>query len=154
MSKRKKLVVALAAVGVLVLGGIAYALWSADGDGSGTAKARTADTITLNVDTSKAADLYPGFTGGNIYFTATNTNPYDVTFDAFSVGTITSSDEVNCPASNVTVDSSGAICDSEAAGATTVEKQIDDVVTMDSDAPDGCQGVTFTIPLTLTGAQD
>jgi hypothetical protein len=153
MSKRKKLFVALATVGVLVVGGIAYALWSADGEGSGTAKARTAETITLNVDTSKAADLYPGFTGGNIYFTATNTNPYDVTFDAFTTGTIVSSDPTNCPASNVSV-TPGTISVSVAAGATDVDKQIDDVVSMDSDAPDGCQGVTFTIPLTLTGAQD
>jgi hypothetical protein len=154
MSRRKKLVIALAGVAVLVLGGIAYALWTANGTGSGSAKARTAATITLTASASPTADLYPGFAGGNIYFTATNSNPYDVTFDSFTVGTIVSSDPTNCPASNVTVDDSGAIDVAAGANTTDVAEEIDGVVSMDSGAPDGCQGVTFTIPLALTGSQD
>lgn len=153
MSKRKKLLIVLVGVAVLAVGGVAYALWSADGSGNGTAQARTATTISLDVDTSKAADLYPGFTGGNIYFKASNTNPYAVTFTSFTAGTIVSSDPTNCPASNVSV-SSGPISIPVAAGASSVDEEIDGVVSMDAAAPDGCQGVTFTIPLTLTGSQD
>jgi hypothetical protein len=153
MSKRKKLLVALVGVAVLVLGGIAYALWSADGSGSGTAQARTAADITLAVDTSQAADLYPGFTGGNIYFKASNTNPYGVTFTGWTAGAVVSSDEENCPASLVTVDDSDPISIPVAANASDVQKEIDGVVSLSSLADDGCQGVTFTIPLTLTGSQ-
>jgi hypothetical protein len=40
-----------------------------------------------------------------------------------------------------------------AANASNVANTIANVVTMVSGAPDGCQGVTFTIPLTLTGSQ-
>ncbi len=39
-------------------------------------------------------------------------------------------------------------------GADDIIQSIANVVSMDSGAPDGCQGVTFTIALTLTGSQD
>ena len=39
------------------------------------------------------------------------------------------------------------------ANATSGAQSIANVVSMGSTAPDGCQGVTFTIALTLTGSQ-
>jgi hypothetical protein len=153
MSKRKKALVALVGVAVMVLGGIAYAAWTADGSGTGTAHARTAIVVDVNAATG-TADLYPGATDGDVHFTLDNDNPYAVTFNGFTVGTITSSDEDNCPASLVSVDDSGAISVPVAANTSGAAGVIDGVVSLDHAATDGCQGVTFGIGLSLTGSQD
>ncbi|HEY3671330.1 MAG TPA: hypothetical protein VGN51_10385 [Acidimicrobiia bacterium] len=155
MSKRKKLFVALASVAVLVLGGIAYAAWTADGSGTGKAHARDAIVVGVNAATG-TADLYPGVTDGDIHFTLDNDNPYAVTFTGFTAGMITSSAPVACPASLVTVDDTSPISVpvAVAAGASGSAGEIDGVVSLDHAALDGCQGVTFDIDLTLTGSQD
>ena len=148
----KKVAVAGVGVGAVIGGTMAYALWSSTGTGSGNAKALTAQAITVTAATG-AADLYPGFTLGDVHFTVSNTNPYAVTFTGMTAGTVVSGDPTNCPASNVTV-ANATVSVAVAAGATNAAKSIADVVTMVSGAPDGCQGVTFTIPLTLTGSQN
>ncbi len=102
MNRRSKVAGALA-LGVMLLGGgIAGALWAASGSGSGEANAVTAQVVTVSAATG-AADLYPGFTGGDVFFTVTNANPYSVMFSSMAVGTVTSSDPVGCPSSSVSV---------------------------------------------------
>src|SRR4051794_24835887 len=101
-SMLKKAGVAAVAVAVVVTGGVAWALWSAAGSGSGNAKALTAQTVTVTAATG-AADLYPGYALGDVYFTVTNNNPYPVRFTSMTSGTITSSNQGACPASNLTV---------------------------------------------------
>lgn len=149
---RNKMAAAVIALTVLLTAGLAVALWSANGTGSGNARALTAQTVTVNATTG-TADLYPGFTGGDVHFTLTNTNPYPVTFDAMTPGAITSSAPGACPASNVTAASATGLSLPVAANATSGAQSISNVVTMAPAAPDGCQGVTFTIALTLTGSQ-
>jgi hypothetical protein len=151
-STRKVAMVALALV-LLTAAGTAYAIWSANGAGTGQARAITAQTITVTAATG-AADLYPGFTDGDVFFTLTNPNPYPVTFTTMSPVSVTSSDPTGCPSSNVIVDSNVTGL-SLAVGAqqTTGTLSIADVVTMSLAAPDGCQGDSFTIQLTLTGSQ-
>jgi hypothetical protein len=151
MNRRTKIAGALA-VGVMLLGGgIAGALWSANAGGSGQAKALTATTLTVSAATG-AADLYPGFTGGDAFFTITNTNPYPVTFASMTAGAVTSSDPTGCPSSNVSVANGSGL--SLAVGASTsAALSIANVVTMVSTAPDGCQGATFSIAMTLSGSQ-
>jgi hypothetical protein len=150
--KRKIVVAATASVGLVVGGGLAYATWSATGAGSGQAKALTAQTLTVNAGTG-AADLYPGFTAGDMYFTINNTNPYPVTMTAMTPGTITSSDPTNCPATNVSAIPKSGLSLSVPASSTSGQLSIADVVSMQAAAPDGCQGVTFDIVVTLTGSQ-
>ena len=137
---------------VVALAGIAAALWTANGNGSGRATALSATTITVAAS-SGAADLYPGFTQGDLHFTATNPNPYAVAFTDFTAGTITSSDPAGCPETNVTVDNRGGINVPVAENASDVAGSIPDVVTLAIDAPDACQGVAFDVVLTLTGSQ-
>ncbi len=150
--KRKVAVVGVA-VGAVIGGNMAYAAWTANGTGSGNAKALSAQAITVTASTG-AADLYPGFTAGDVFFTVTNNNPYPVTFTGMTAGTVTSSDPTNCPASNVTVANATGLSIAAAANASGVSRSIADVVSMGHSAPDGCQGVVFTIPLTLSGSQD
>jgi hypothetical protein len=122
------------------------------GSGNGRAASVTAQTITVSATTG-AADLYPGFTLGDLHFVATNPNPYAVTFTAFTEAGITSSNQATCPAANVTVDDSAAISVVVPAKAVNQALSIANVVTMSSSAPDGCQNKTFDITITLTGSQ-
>lgn len=153
MSKKRKILAGLFVVGALGGAvGVAIAAWSANGSGNGRASSVTAQSLTVTAATG-TADLYPGFAAGDIYFTVTNPNPYPVNFTAFDATTITSSDGVACPASNVTVNDAGAISIAIAGNASAAAHSIADVVSMAGAAPDGCQGKTFTIALTLTGTQ-
>jgi hypothetical protein len=152
LSFKRKAAIALLGAGAVTAGGFAYATWSASGSGSGNAKALTAVAVTVTAATG-AADLYPGFSDGDVHFTLTNTNPYPITFTGMTAGAITSSDPTNCPSSHVTVDNATGLSIAVAAGGTNVARSIADVVNMASGAPDGCQGVTFTIALTLAGTQ-
>jgi hypothetical protein len=152
MGARRKIGLIGVIVGSLLAGKVVMALWSSTGTGGGQARALSAQGVTVNAATG-AADLYPGFTGGNVFFTLTNPNPYPVTFTSMTPGAIVSSDPTGCPASNVTVVGATGLTLTAAAGATSASRSIAGVVSMASSAPDGCQGVTFTITLDLTGSQ-
>lgn len=152
MTRKRK----VGAVSIIMLmltgGGIAAALWSANGSGSGQAKALTAQSLTVTAATG-AADLYPGFTGGDVFFTVTNPNPYPVTFTSMTPGAVTSSNPTGCPTTNLSVLSAGSLNIPVGANTTSATQSIPNVVTLAAGAPDACQGVTFTIALTLSGSQ-
>lgn len=153
ISVRKK-VIGAAAVVVVAAGaaGGAYALWTTDGTGSGGAA--SGGTVDVTVTASAGpADLYPGFTAGDIYFTLTNTNDFPVTFTDAGVGTVTPADAVACPPENVTAIGATGLDLEVAANATSAQLSIADVVSMLESAPNGCQNMSFDIALTLTGAQ-
>lgn len=151
-STTKKAAVAGAVLALALLAGSAVALWSATGTGAGNAKAITAQSVTVTAATG-TADLYPGYTQGDVYFTLTNPNPYPITFTSMTPGTITSSNAGACAASNVSVVSASGLSLTVGANATSGVQSIADVVSMASGAGDGCQGITFTVALTLTGSQ-
>ena len=150
---KKMGVLATGAAVVAVAGaGVSYALWSSNAAGSARAEALSAVNLTVAAATG-AADLYPGFAGGDIHFTLTNTNPYPVTFTSMTPGTVTSGDPTNCPASNVTIAAKSGLSLTVAANSTSPALSITDVATMVSAAPDGCQGVAFTIAVSMSGSQ-
>jgi hypothetical protein len=152
MTRKHKIGIAGILAALLLGGGVAVALWSTTGIGTGSAKADTVQTATVTAATG-TADLYPGFNGGDVYFTITNPNPFPVEFTSMTAGTVVSSDPVNCPASNVTVTGATGLSLTVPANTTSATQSIADVVTMVLAAPNGCQGVSFSIPLTLAGSQ-
>ena len=152
MNGRRKVAVIGVVVGSLLAGGVVVALWSSNGTGGAQAKALTAQTVTVNAATA-AAQLYPGFSGGDVFFTLTNPNPYPVVFTTMTPGATVSSNPAGCPASNVTVVGASGLSLAAPAGGPSTGRTIAGVVSMASAAPDGCQGVTFTITLDLTGSQ-
>jgi hypothetical protein len=154
MLKKRKFVVLAAITGLLTLGaGIAFAAWTASGAGTGRAAATSAALVTVSV-ASGVPDLYPGASDGDLYFSLDNPNPYPVTFTAMAPGAggVVSSDEENCPATNVSLAPTSSITVAVGAGATT-STSIVDVVSMAEGAPDGCQGVTFDFSVMLAGDQ-
>ena len=137
----------------LVLGSlivsVAFAAWTTTGSGSGRAKSLSNVNLTVSARTG-AADLYPGFNNGDLYFTVNNPNPYDVTFTSATFGAVTSSDTTACPSANVTVDASvTGLGLTVPAGSAGTDLKIDDVVNMLATAPNGCQDKTFDIVVTL-----
>lgn len=151
----KKLIVSGVVAAILVVSGVAYAAWTSTGVGAGRASSGSAVALTVNASTG-TADLYPGFTQGDVYFTITNPNAYPVTFTTMTLGSaITNTvpaDATACPPTNVTATGATGLSLTVGANTTSGQLSIANVVSMSAAAPDGCQDKTFEIPLTLTGA--
>jgi hypothetical protein len=158
MKIKKRWVAAGITVGTFAAGaGVAYAVWTASGSGSGAARALTAQAVTVNpvAPGAPAAGLYPGGPASWVYFSVTNPNPYGITVTHLAWGTPVSSDTANCPSSNVTVDANAptSVTLPIPASGTSGAFQVFNVLDMAHSAPDGCQGVSFTVPVTVTGSQ-
>ncbi len=153
MTRKSKLIIGVSLVAALAAAGVAFAAWTGTGTGSGRARAITVQAATVS-PVDGAADLYPGFTGGAVYFTIQNTNPYAITFTSMTPGTVTvDAGHASCPASSVTVAPATGLNLVAPANSTTGTLSISNVVSMAASAPDACQGASFDVQLTLNGAQ-
>jgi len=152
MFRKKSFYVVGVAILAFAIGGIAAALWSANGTGSGRASSGSAQSVTVTASTGPS-DLYPGFTQGDVYFTLTNPNPYAITFTTMTAGTAISANPTLCPNVNVSVVGATGLSLTVAANSTSAQLSVADVASMALAAPDGCQNLTFDVPLTLTGSQ-
>jgi hypothetical protein len=146
---------ATAAVGIG--GGIASAVWSVSGTGSATGAADVSQSLVVTAITpgSSGDSLYPGGPAGFVYFTVRNPNPFPIDLTGFTWGTPTSSNTATCPSSNFSIDANAPLTTDIPIAADTQSGafQVFNVVDMAHSAPDGCQGVDVTVPLTVTGAE-
>jgi hypothetical protein len=146
------------AVTLIVLGvvGLVYAAWTATGTGSGYAKAQNAQALTtVDVSATTPATLYPG-ADGNVVLRISNPNPYPVQVtDVTGNGTITpdAGHAAGCTTTGVTFDDqTGQAINVPANGET--ETTLNNAAHMSNASSNGCQGATFTIPVSLTGASN
>ncbi len=148
--KRATIVAASAMAAGLVFGGVAVAAWLATGTGSGSAKATTAIALTTSTATA-SADLYPGGTGA-LKITINNPNPYPVTVtDIASSGAITAAGGTGtCTTTGVSLTTLTGLTDAIAANGSATFTHAG-AVSMSNLSEDGCQGATFTIPVSLNG---
>ena len=151
MNRMQRVVAVLAVMGIATGGGVAIAVWSATGAGSGPARAVTAQPLVATAGVA-TADLFPGFTQGDLFFSVRNPNPYPVTITSFTPGAITTSAPA-CANTNITVAPAIGLAIVVPAGATAAAVTVANIVSMLLTAPDACQGVTFTIAVTLTDTQ-
>lgn len=156
--KGKRLLVGLGVViSSAVVAGIALAVWSASGTGSGGAAATVAKSLVVTAVTPSGAGagLYPGSPPGWVYFTVQNPNPYAVTVTGLAWGTPTSTSTASCPNSNISLDAGAptSVNIPVAANTTSGAIQVFSVLDLSHSAPDGCQGVAFNVPVTVTGVQ-
>jgi hypothetical protein len=142
-------------VGIAVASSIAFATWTTDGSGTASDQALTAQTVTLAASTTPTADLFPGGSGA-AQFTVTNPNPYAVQLTSISFTTVTSGDDTNCPAANLTVAATVNLASpiTVQANDTSGPQSVPEAFTLSADAPDGCQGVVFTVDATASGTQE
>lgn len=136
----------------LLSGSVAVASWLVDGTGPGAAKASTVVELTVSAGTPTAS-LYPGATG-DLAARVSNPNPFPVTLTGATFGavTVTPLSGQTCTVDDVAVSGpvslSGITVPANSGAAVTVPGAL----TMLSTAADGCQGATFTVQVTLSGA--
>jgi hypothetical protein len=148
---------ASAAATIAVTATVASAVWSASGSGAGAGAATVAQGLVVTAVSSgpSGASLYPGGPAGQVYFTVKNPNPYAVTITGLNWGTPVSTSTTTCANSNISLDANAPTSLSVAipANTTSAALQINGVLDLAHSAPDGCQGVVFDIPVTVTGVQ-
>ena len=144
---------AVVLLGLGVGGGAAYAYFTTSGLGPGSASVGSPVTITVT-GVSGSPDLLPGGTGA-VSFTLTNTNAFGATFTTVTPGaTVVSQNTGACASSNITIAPTLPYSFSPvvvSAGTTSVTQSIPNLVKLAPSAPTGCQGVKFTVTLTLSG---
>jgi hypothetical protein len=151
---RKKQVVLVAALAIAATAiGVAIAAWTTGGSGSGQAQAGTAQNLTISAGTPSTS-LYPG-ASADVAATVNNPNPYPVHVSSIALGAVTvDAGHSGCNLSSVSVTSpqtnAGAGWNLAASGSASVD--LANAISMDNTSNDSCQGATFTVALTATGA--
>jgi hypothetical protein len=149
----KKLTVVSLLTGVVMVGSIAFAAWTASGSGSGYAKAGSAAALTTN-SVAAVDDLYP--TGSaDVEIEVANTNPYKVQLSSIVRSGAIVSGNGACDASNgVTFDDQTGLSGAGfvVPANSTWTHTFTNAAHMSNASVDACQGQTFTIPVTISGA--
>ena len=154
----KKLTAGTIVLGVALAASVAFAAWTATGSGSGYTQATTASALTtVDVSASTTAQLYPGGTS-DVKIEIYNPNPYPVlvtsVVGAGLPGGITS-DKVGCSGAGTGVsftDQTGLTI--AVAAGSTATATFNGAAAMSNGSANACQGATFTIPVTLSGASN
>ena len=162
-SRTKKAALLGATLLVLAAVGLVYAAWTTSGNGSVYAKAGTSQALsTLDASASTSATLYPG-ASGDVVLKVSNPNNFPVRVTSVSLnGTnadITAdSGHSSCTTTGVSfTGATGLSVDVPAkSGATNGSAQatLSGAAAMSNASVDGCQGATFTIPVTVSGASN
>ncbi len=153
MSRRARIVLALMGAAMGLLGAVAYAVWPSNGIGFGSAITGTLQPVKVSALAGGDAPdtlLLPGGTA-DVILRVNNPNPDAITLVSVSLdGTITAdSGHPGCTTTGVTfTDQSGLTIPIAASGTTLVH--LADAASMSLDSSNGCQGATFTIPVSIT----
>jgi len=152
---RRRLIFGAVTVLALAAVGLVYAAWTTNGSGSGYAKAGTAQSLTtVDVSATTSASLYPG-TSGDVKLQISNPNPYAVRVTAVSGnGTITAdAGHSGCTTTGVSFANQSSLTIDIAASSSTTST-LTGAASMSNASLNACQGATFTIPVSLTGASN
>ncbi|MFL5791004.1 MAG: hypothetical protein ACJ76A_05815 [Actinomycetota bacterium] len=151
----KRAIITSLFLGILLAGSVAFAWWTAGGTGNGYAKAATASPLTtVDVSASTTNDLYPGG-DGTLTIQIHNPNTYAVTVNSITATGPGTSGVAACTAAN-TVTMPTAITGQSIpvpAGGDSLVLTYPGAVHMSlgGSADNSCQGLVFSIPVTLTG---
>jgi hypothetical protein len=142
----------LGAVIALVLGlggGGADAYFTSHGSGTGHATAGTLQAVTVQAATvSPSTPLFPGVTG-DVVLNVNNPNALALSLVSVSYGTITAVGGIGtCTTTGITLNTPTNLPYALPSGTTSVD--LLGAATMGSSSQTGCQGATFSIPVTIT----
>ena len=154
--RRLALILVLGAACAIVLGitgGAASAHWSSSGSGSGPASTGTLQPVTVAAfvgGDTPSSTLYPGGTA-DVILRVNNPNAYGVTLVAVSGnGSITPDvGHPGCTTTGVSFTNQSGLSSPIGASGTTLV-QLPNAASMDSTSSNGCQGATFTVPVSIT----
>jgi hypothetical protein len=153
-SFKQKIAAAGAATAIVVGAGVAYASWTADGIGVGSAKAGTSAAITIT-SAAPTSSLYPT-TSSDVSAVLNNSNSYKVHVSSisldtskgtlgFAVDTTQGNKDGACNVGSLSFTTQSAGWDVAASGTTPVD--LASAISMDNTANDHCQGDFFTVYL-------
>ncbi len=139
--------------------GVAAAYWTAGGSGSGSVSAGTASPLTtVSATASTTSLLYPSGPAADLAMTVRNPNPYPVSITGLSAnGAVTAAGGIGtCTTTGVALATPTAglpfTVPARAAGTDgSITVSLTAAAQMTSTSENGCQGATFTVPVTLTG---
>ena len=155
--KRLAIVTAVTVAAVGAGSGIAFAVWTVQGSGTGAGAASVASSLTLTAvtPTGNAASLYPGGPAGPVDFTVTNPNPFAVTITSVTWGTPLSNNVTACANANISLDPGAptSVSISIPANGTSPTVVVPGVLDLAHSAPNGCEGQSFTVPVTVSATQ-
>src|SRR3954464_14775441 len=148
-TRRRVVALVIATAGALAATA-AFAAWTVGGGGTGTATATSALPLTTSVATTTAA-LYPGITGSALYLKVNNPNPFPVAITSVNANGAAVADvgHATCSTTGVTFTTTAVTQTVAANGQATFTAA---GVAMSNASDTGCQGATFTIPVTFTAA--
>ena len=151
MSSRRRLITILAVVGILAVGGAAWAYFTSHGSGSGHGSTGTMSTVTLNATAgTPSTPLYPGGSG-DVSLEVNNPNAYAVTLVSVTgSGTITPIADPSCTTTGVTFTNQTGLSTTIPPSTSGYQIPLPGAVSMNSSSSNGCQGATFSIPVTIT----
>jgi hypothetical protein len=155
MKSRKRLLGAGITLLALTAASLVYAAWTTSGSGSGYAKAQSSQPLsTVDVAASTTATLYPG-ASGNVQIRISNPNPYPVRVTGVTGNgpIVADSGHATCVTTGVTFTNQTSLTLDVAANG-TVDRTFNGAAQMSNASDNGCQGATFTIPVSLAGASN
>ncbi len=151
--RTRPFLIVLSAAGLIIglSAGAAYAYFASPGNGAGSASIGSMQTVTVAATTATSGNLLLPGGSGDVTLEVTNPNAFPVTLlSVTSSGTITAdASHPGCTTTGVTFTSKTALNTPIPASSTTTI-DLKGAASMDTTSSDGCQGATFSIPVTIT----
>jgi hypothetical protein len=148
---RRKLTLLGAVMALFLLGSVVFAAWLVTGNGNGAAQATSAQNLVVAPGTT-TADLYPG-SDGDVELTIENPNPFDVEVSSIVGDGPVTSGAPGCSTTGVSFTDETGMTLAIAAGATATVS-LDDAASMSNASDNGCQGATFSVPVTVSASSN
>ena len=160
MNLKKKVFIGIAATTAAVGAGtgIAFAVWSVSGTGAGGGAASVAQNLVITAVTPQgaAATLYPGGPASAVDMTIANPNPFAVTVNGWQWGTPISGNPSACANSNISIDANApttANLSIPANATASTTYVVAGVLDLAHSAGNGCEGQSFSVPVTASATQ-
>ena len=150
-----------ATAAAVVITSLVFAAWVSNGTGTATSKAGSSQALsTVDASASTSATLYPGV-NGDVTVRISNPNPFAIRVTSVSLNGSNSdiaadAGHASCSPTGVSfTDQTGLTIDVPAkSGGTngTATATLTGAASMSNSSADGCQGATFTIPVSRSGS--
>ena len=148
---KRRITVLASLISVLLVAGVAFAAWTANGSGSGSAQAGTSAALTTDAYATTADALIPGGSG-DVTLKILNSNAFPVAVSAINANGAVTSNDASCTVSGVSFANQSAPTEGWTVPANGhLNVKLADAASMSNASQNACQGDTFTIPVTILG---
>jgi len=144
----RKLSLMGAVLALFLVGSVVFAAWLVTGEGNGAAQATTAEDLVVAPGTT-SADLYPG-SDGDVELTIENPNAFDVEVETIVGDGPVTSGAPGCTTTGVSFADQNDVTGMTIAAGATINVSLDDAASMSNSSDNGCQGATFSVPVSVT----